>query len=675
MRAAVAIVLLTLIGFAVGANLAKLKEEITSEALVPAQEKKAEAEAKYEPSLNNGPNSGCGTSPCEYHVPVCAVQNNSPYKIIGFNIVHKFSDYSTEGPCAWSGAINQWQTVNTNCKFYYTSGTSKSYLYGNVVMLDSNSNLRVFQVDTKFSASSSQPWVKTPLPNVDWNTANKARFFNHNFLRGMANVFGTGHHSGNLVANLLAYELASLNWAHNSVSNTYTHDFTTGQNKKCLNIKFSFDQYDGQTDRTQKRMESWITGDSSHYFGTMTEVPYDNILNMLPTLMKTYAPLNNGVPETVRNLWFNFVNNYLPTNINWAGMFTPAPAAGQPDNLSWEEVLGVGGFATDLWDNLPFRVRLCQIYNEDKDRTITFFSLIHKYSDYTEGKPFTLAHPIKPRTAVYAGQQYDRYFYFNTGGTQRNWWWATYLTENRQTKQVEAWKTAPRNGQEVLAAFEAIGKAIVALLPTILTTVASFDPTGISAGVALGCTALNTLIADLWGSSGTSGFKEHDLGQKDNGQCFNIAINFDEKNPGYRFKMTTVNQNNQVTWHEETTVDPIPKDTIGKLLEQMQSNNRMGGAASAIVGVLNTAKKVVDEVNQYTNPATAAAAKQVATAAQFAKSPSGASLGELGKVAGRIGLNQASSFVPMKLDGFDQVQQMAAQGKDGAQLLAFAGFK
>ncbi len=44
MRAAVAIVLLTLIGFAVGANLAKLKEEITSEALVPAQEKKAEAE-------------------------------------------------------------------------------------------------------------------------------------------------------------------------------------------------------------------------------------------------------------------------------------------------------------------------------------------------------------------------------------------------------------------------------------------------------------------------------------------------------------------------------------------------------------------------------------------------------------------------------------------------------
>ncbi len=84
-----------------------------------------------------------------------------------------------------------------------------------------------------------------------------------------------------------------------------------------------------------------------------------------------------------------------------------------------------------------------------------------------------------------------------------NWWWATYLTENRQTKQVEAWKTAPRNGQEVLAAFEAIGKAIVALLPTILTTVASFDPTGISAGVALGCTALNTLTADLWGSSGT----------------------------------------------------------------------------------------------------------------------------------------------------------------------------
>lgn len=146
------------------------------------------------------------------------------------------------------------------------------------------------------------------------------------------------------------------------------------------------------------------------------------------------------------------------------------------------------------------------------------------------------------------------------------------------------------------------------------------------------------------------------MSEDDNEACFDVKINFGS-NTGYRFK-TFTRKGNQNTHDEATTVDPIDASTLGTLLTKMQGNNAAGGVAGAIVGALDKAKTVVDGINQYTNPATSAAAKQIAAASQFAVSPSGASFSDLAKAATRMGADTAKTFIPLKLRGFDQAKQL-----------------
>jgi len=170
---------------------------------------------------------------------------------------------------------------------------------------------------------------------------------------------------------------------------------------------------------------------------------------------------------------------------------------------------------------------------------------------------------------------------------------------------LRGWRTAPNNAQGFLNALQIIGESVISFLPSLLSAVAMFDPTGITTGVLVGITVLNQLTTNLWAKSGTVGFKQHDMSLEDDIGCLKLTFNLDE-NVGQRYHSQSYFSGDSLARSAPrsetyTNVEEIPVAEVKELLNEMRGTSK-AETAEAVAAVFKKISGAVDTAVKFANP-------------------------------------------------------------------------